>query len=350
MQFSDILLKWFHQHGRKDLPWQHPVSPYRVWISEIMLQQTQVITVIPYFQRFIARFPDVTALANARLDDVLHLWTGLGYYARARNLHRAAQIILQEYSGHLPDSAVDLISLPGIGRSTAGAILAISLGKPAAILDGNVKRALTRLHAIAGWPGEKAVEKQLWLLAERHTPATNFADYTQAIMDFGATVCTRSKPHCCSCPFQSECAAYSQGQPTAYPTSKSRGRLPIRQVRLLILKNVHGEILLEKRPPTGIWGGLWSLPECTMTEDIEEFCQRVYACDITHMLQKPNFRHTFSHFHLDITPIQMTATLNPSKIMDSATTVWYNRTETDARGFPAPVKQLLESLLEEPIT
>ena len=261
-ELAAALLPWFTRHGRHDLPWQQDADPYRVWVSEIMLQQTRVQTVIPYFTRFVERFPDVNALAAAPLDTVLHLWTGLGYYARARNMHRAAGIIARDFGGSLPADPDALTALPGIGRSTAGAILSLGHGRRAPILDGNVKRVLTRFYGIYGWPGRREVEKRLWELAERETPQQETAAYTQAVMDLGATVCTRSQPRCADCPLAS-------GLPRAAATANNDNYppgnpgIPCRRAKVVfaLLENEQGEILLEKRPPVGIWGGLWSLPE-----------------------------------------------------------------------------------------
>ena len=271
--FSTQLLAWFARHGRKDLPWQSDPSPYRVWVSEIMLQQTQVATVIPYYQTFMTRFPDVRRLAAAPLDEVLHLWSGLGYYARARNLHRAASLICSEHQGDVPSDLAALEALPGIGRSTAGAILALSAGQRHPILDGNVKRVLSRVYRVEGWYGHGEVARQLWELAERHTPKTQVAAYTQAIMDLGATLCTRGKPACARCPLQDQCAAYRDDCVGAYPASRPRRTLPVRESRVLLLCNAAGEVLLQRRPPVGIWGGLWSFPEVPADEDARQWCR-----------------------------------------------------------------------------
>jgi A/G-specific adenine glycosylase len=345
-QFSKRLLHWFDQHGRKNLPWQHPITAYRVWLSEIMLQQTQVKTVIPYFERFIARFPDVHALAISPLDEVLHHWTGLGYYARARNLHRAAMIIDSDYNGQFPRDSESLQALPGVGRSTAGAILSITFGQRAAILDGNVKRVLARCHAVAGWPGMTEVSAELWQLAERYTPQKRVADYTQAMMDLGAVVCTRTKPRCNECPFTEHCLAKQQEKMTHYPAPKPRKVLPIKTVKLLMLQDARGDILLEQRPPVGIWGGLWSFPECTTEQDVIQWCHEKYACTVKKMDAWRGFRHTFSHFHLDILPVYLQIEKNACQVADSGCRVWYNLAEPDARGLAAPVQRLLRLLAD----
>ncbi len=343
---SDKLLAWFDRHGRHDLPWQQPRSHYRVWISEIMLQQTQVGTVIPYFIRFMDRFPDITSLADASQDEVLHLWTGLGYYARARNLHKAAQQIRDQHQGRFPRDYQAVLALPGIGRSTAGAILAQALDQRHAILDGNVKRVLSRYHAISGWPGTKTVEDQLWELAEAATPRQRLADYTQAIMDLGASVCGR-KPNCPECPLAETCRARIEGDPRAFPTPKPRKTLPVRETTMLLIRNEDGLLLLEQRPPAGIWGGLWSLPECPTDRDPAEFCQANLGLELNHTETGPRLRHTFSHFHLDISTLLARVSAAKPAIMEGRPQVWYNSRRPDARGLPAPVKALLEGLDEQ---
>jgi len=337
--FQQQLLAWFDLHGRKDLPWQLNPTPYRVWVSEIMLQQTQVATVIDYYQRFMARFPDISSLASAHIDDVLHLWSGLGYYARGRNLHRSARLIHDQYGDEFPDNIETLIQLPGIGRSTAGAILALAFGQHHAILDGNVKRVLCRFEIIEGWPGTQSVQKRLWELAERYTPAHRVGDYTQAIMDLGATLCSRTRPACEQCPVSAHCQALAQQKVNAYPQSKPRKTIPVRQTRLLILQNEAGHILLQQRPPAGIWGGLWSLPECPDDiTDIPRWIKQQFKGTITKTGE--SMRHTFSHFHLDITPI--VALSGPDgRIMDDQHQLWYNPAKPKSLGLAAPIKKLL---------
>ena len=304
--FAARLLHWYDQYGRHDLPWQKDKSLYRVWVAEIMLQQTQVTTVIPYYERFMQVFADVAVLAQASQDEVLLHWAGLGYYSRARNIHKAANIIEQQHQGIFPTQYDDVLALPGIGRSTAGAILAQALDQRHAILDGNVKRVLTRYQAIAGWPGQKQVEKQLWQLAETCTPEQNVAAYTQAIMDLGATVCRRSSPDCESCPLNNDCKAFQQNLVAELPTKKAKKALPVREKRFLIICNEHGEYLMEKRPPSGIWGGLWSLPEMAMDEKVDSAVRNNLQLTVNKHRDLPAFRHTFSHFHLDITPCEVT--------------------------------------------
>lgn len=342
LDFSQRLLNWYSLHGRHDLPWQENRTLYRVWVSEIMLQQTQVVTVIPYFERFMARFPSIQSLANANQDEVLHLWTGLGYYARARNLHKSAQIIRDEYDNQFPEQFELVLALPGIGRSTAGAILAQALGQQHVILDGNVKRVLTRLYAIDGWPGKKDIENQLWTLAKSLTPETQLTDYTQAIMDLGATACAR-KPNCTACPVIDLCEAYRQGDVTPFPTPKKRKTLPVKATHMLVLHNKAGEVLLQKRPPSGIWGGLWSLPEYNETniDHIQQWCEQQLGLLIDNIQSQPLFRHTFSHFHLDITPIACQVKNPANHVMEAANRVWYNTQQPESLGLPAPVLKIL---------
>lgn len=342
--FAKAVLAWYDKHGRKHLPWQQDISPYRVWLSEIMLQQTQVTTVIPYFERFIARFPDVRSLAKAPVDDVLHLWTGLGYYARARNLHRCAQTVVNEHSGEFPDTVEALSELPGIGRSTAGAIVSIAFKKRAAILDGNVKRVLARHQAIAGWPGDTATLRLLWDVAERFTPPRRANHYTQAMMDMGATLCTRSRPACERCPVQFDCVAYGQGNVLDYPGKKRRKPLPEKSVQLVMVRNPAGDILLEQRPDAGIWGGLWSFPEVASEADAATWVQdtlgAVAAIEIW-----DSWRHTFSHYHLDITPVLVQLKKTPAAVSEKKA-VWFNPLEPQSLGLAAPVKKLLDKIAE----
>jgi len=341
--FAKQLLTWFDQYGRTDLPWQQNITPYRVWVSEIMLQQTQVNTVIPYYQRFMARFPNVTALATTPLDDVLHLWTGLGYYARARNLHKSANEVVDRFSGEFPDTVELLQELPGIGRSTAGAICAIAFQRQSSILDGNVKRVLARYHAIEGWPSKTSVSHQLWEKAEQHTPDKRVADYTQAIMDLGATVCTRSKPDCSNCPINSDCEANQLNQQAHYPGKKPKKTTPVKQTLFLIMRNTKGEILLEQRPSTGIWGSLWCFPECSSEEDIVKICQQ-HGCKVKSRISLPQQRHTFSHFHLDYRPTLIEIELL-SGVMETPNSIWHSLREPLTVGTATPIKKLLTLII-----
>ena len=297
------LIGWYARHGRRDLPWQHDPTPYRVWVSEIMLQQTRVSVVTGYYERFMARFPDLAALADAPLDDVLGLWTGLGYYSRARNLHRAAMAVRDRHRGTMPRDVDALVALPGIGRSTAGAILALSHGDRHPILDGNVKRVLCRYHGIAGWPGQGKVERSLWALAERHTPREDVAAYTQAIMDLGATLCVRSRPLCSICPIEADCAARRAGTQAGLPAPRPRRDVPRRETAFLVLRAPDGALLLERRPPSGIWGGLWCFPECDPAADIETECRSRFGVRPLATTALAPIAHGFTHFKLDVHPV-----------------------------------------------
>ena len=347
-QFQSKVLAWYDAHGRKSLPWQHDKLPYRVWLSEIMLQQTQVTTVIPYFQRFIATFPDLQSLASADEDAVLHLWTGLGYYSRARNLHKAARMIIEFFASTFPDNLIDLQKLPGVGRSTAGAILAIAFARKAAILDGNVKRFLTRLHGIKEWPGEKAATEKLWTIAESCTPDQRIPEYTQAMMDIGATLCVRGKPRCGECPFEKNCEARKLGLEKSLPRKKPAKTIPERTVTLLVVRD-GSNVLLEKRPVTGVWGSLWSLPECKETNaaQISADCKKRFGLTPRGITFGKSFRHTFSHFHLDILPAMISVKHTPGKTMEDQQQIWYNLLQPKALGMPAPIKLLLQNLSKD---
>ena len=343
--FAKRLLRWFDQHGRKHLPWQNPITPYRVWVSEIMLQQTQVETVIPYFERFVARFPSVDELAAAPVDEVLHLWTGLGYYARGRNLHQCARVIVERHGGEFPADLASLAALPGIGRSTAAAIASIAFERPTAILDGNVKRVLARHGAITGWPGQPQTAERLWALAEQHMPKVRCRDYTQAIMDLGATVCTRSRPKCALCPVAADCIALAEDRPTAYPGKKPAKDKPIKRAYLLLLQAPNGDILLEQRPPHGIWGGLWCLPEVAAEEPLDRHISNHYGA-VRGTEQWPGWRHTFSHYHFDIQPVLVRLAKRPAGILEQGRHIWYNLSQPANVGLAAPVKTLLLQLLQ----
>jgi A/G-specific adenine glycosylase len=340
--FGKRLLDWFDVHGRRDLPWQRDPSPYRVWISEIMLQQTQVATVIPYYERFMSRFPDITALAAAEQDQVLHYWSGLGYYARARHLHAAARQVVAESGGIFPEAFDDVIGLPGIGRSTAGAILSLACGQRHPILDGNVKRVLARHAAIEGWPGNTAVQARLWELADEYTPRQRVDAYTQAIMDLGATVCTRTRPACADCPLALDCAAHEAGRELDYPSPRPKKVLPVRAVAMLLLANEQHELLLEKRPPSGIWGGLWGFPEVKSAADVHAWCRNELGLQVTQTGTWPVMRHTFSHFHLDITPVHAAVSGTVDRIMEDVDLLWYKPDGSDERGLAAPVEKLIK--------
>jgi A/G-specific adenine glycosylase len=340
--FARRLLAWHRRHGRHDLPWQRQPTSYRVWVSEVMLQQTQVVAVIPYYRRFMRRFPSVTRLAAAPVDEVLHLWTGLGYYARARNLHKAAQAVCMEHRGRFPAEFDAVAALPGIGRSTAGAILALSRGRRHPILDGNVKRVLARYHAVAGWPGERRTETRLWAFAEAHTPASSVARYTQAIMDLGATLCTRSQPRCSECPVAAGCRAHARGRERDFPHSKPRKTLPLRRTRMLMVRQGDA-VLLERRPPAGLWGGLWGFPEVVPGADVVEWCRRRFGVAPRTVQSWPLLRHGFSHFLLDIEPVLVEIAPRVVRVADDGDQVWYQSAKTRL-GLAAPVKKLLKTL------
>ncbi|MGV6987798.1 A/G-specific adenine glycosylase [Testudinibacter sp. P80/BLE/0925] len=359
--FARAVLDWYRQYGRKDLPWQRNKTLYQVWLSEVMLQQTQVATVIPYFERFTATFPTVTALADAAIDEVLHLWTGLGYYARARNLHKAAQVIRDQHHGQFPTDFEQVWQLPGVGRSTAGAILSSCLNAPYPILDGNVKRVLARHFAVDGWAGEKKVSDRLWQYSEQVTPNEQVADFNQAMMDLGAMVCTRSKPKCGLCPLQVSCVANRQQNWQAYPGKKPKKSLPEKQAYFLLLRDGN-QVLLQQRPPQGLWGGLYCFPQFEQKADLLAYLQQQ---DIRDYRQWTAFRHTFSHFHLDIVPIyaektalrmndrprsyplsEKVAESQPEYRTDIPETknYWYNFQSPPKIGLATPMKNLLLQL------
>lgn len=331
--FATNLLAWFAGNGRKHLPWQINPTPYRVWVSEVMLQQTQVVTVIPYFERFLARFPDIRTLAEAPVDEVLHLWTGLGYYARARNLQRAAQMIVQRHGGAFPRTHAEVEALPGIGRSTAGAILALACGQRQPILDGNVKRVLTRYFGIEGFPGERSVETRLWQSAEDCTPHEQVAAYTQAIMDLGATLCTRTRPNCPECPVHERCVARREGSQASLPTPRPKRDRPGRRAFVAVAMNAQGAVLLERRPPSGIWGGLWALPEFASEAECAQFLGQP-------PLRLAVYRHAFTHFDLDLCPLLVRNAM-PQQVADSDRHCWYDAQQPLRIGLAKPVLDII---------
>lgn len=349
-RIAPLLLPWFDLHGRKDLPWQLNLTAYRVWLSEIMLQQTQVNTVIPYFKRFIHAFPDVQSLAAASLDDVLKHWAGLGYYARARNLHRAAQIVVDDHAGELPQNLQPLMALPGIGRSTAGAILSLAHGQHATILDGNVKRVLARVYQVAGWPGQSATLKQLWQLAEQQTPKKSVQHYNQAMMDLGAIICIRSTPACDRCPLISECLSFKQHTQKDYPHARPRKSRPQKH-RWMLIHRHENRLLLERRPPQGIWGGLWSLPELQSLDELETWQQKnIGRIHHSEKCQEKVLKHQFSHFDLSISivhiPVRL-STLEASidKVNDEDDLRWIDRFQLNNFGLPVPIYRILSEQL-----
>lgn len=339
--FATRLVAWQERHGRHDLPWQVS-DPYRVWLSEIMLQQTQVTAVLGYYARFLQQFPDVASLAAASVDEVLALWSGLGYYSRARNLHKAARMVMDEFGGRFPQQREDIQRLPGVGRSTAAAIAAFAFGQRETILDGNVKRVLTRCFGISGFPGEKAVENRLWTLAESLLPvdAAQMTAYTQGLMDLGATVCGR-KPACTVCPMVDGCVAAQQGRTHELPTPRPKKAVPTRHTVMLLAQ--HGDkVWLERRPPTGIWGGLLSLPEFADSMAVESWLAEHGSGDV--LPSWPELEHVFTHFRLIITPVPVRLdTLADSRVQDSAGQ-WLPLAQALEAGVPAPVKRLLQRL------
>jgi len=337
------LLAWFEREGRKNLPWQRDPTPYRVWVSEIMLQQTQVATVIPYFERFMQRFPDVATLAAADVDEVLHLWSGLGYYARARNLHEAARVIVREFGGEFPRDITVLQRLPGIGKSTAGAILALSLQQHHAILDGNVRRVLARCFAVEGWPGERAVDTRLWELSAACTPREGVHHYTQAIMDLGATVCTRAKPACDRCPLQEVCLAHARGLQHKLPTPRpARGERRVEKTCMLLLVADDGSVLLSRRPARGLWGGLYSLPEFAENESAVTWVSQWFGVADPQFEELPMLRHSFTHFDLEIVPLRLRLRAPVASVAEEGY-VWYNSRAPAKLGIAAPVAALINT-------
>jgi A/G-specific adenine glycosylase len=335
------LLAWFDRAGRKSLPWQQDPTPYRVWVSEIMLQQTQVATVIGYYERFLQRFPDLRTLAQASVDDVLHLWTGLGYYARGRNLHRAAQQIVAEHDGELPDSLEEVEALPGIGRSTAGAILALSRGRRHPILDGNVKRVLSRYFGVDGYAGLPAVERKLWDLADRCTPAERVGAYTQAIMDLGATVCVRSRPLCHACPLSDDCYARARGLQSELPTPRPKKARPHKTAHAVIALRDDGAILLERRPPVGLWGGLWTFPQF---DDLPAAREWFHAMADRPVEELPPYLHAFTHFDLTLHPVLIRGAHEHRGLADSDRYCWYDPHHPPAIGLSKPAVDLIRVL------
>jgi len=340
--FAARLIAWQRAHGRHDLPWQGTGDPYRVWLSEIMLQQTQVATVIPYFLRFVAAFPDVRALAAAPIDRVLELWSGLGYYRRAHHLHDAAQHVVAEHGGNFPRDAATLATLPGVGRSTAAAIAALAYGARTAILDGNVKRVLARHRGIPGFPGAPKIEAQLWNVAEALLPRTDTATYTQALMDLGATLCTRASPHCDACPVASDCVARIDDRVGELPSPRPKRALPQRAVRVLLFER-GGAILLEKRPPLGIWGGLWSLPEQPLDDDPRAFARTRFGAEAEPAAALAPIAHGFTHFALTLHPQRMIVREWPATA-ESPGRMWLARDDALGAALPAPIRKLLRAL------
>lgn len=340
--FAKHIIRWQRRHGRHDLPWQG-ADAYLVWLSEIMLQQTRVATVIPYYRHFVTSFPDVDALAAASEDEVLAHWSGLGYYSRARNLHHAAQLIMQRHGGKIPCDFEDLLALPGIGRSTAAAICALAFHERRAILDGNVKRVLARYCAIEGYTGRKEVEAQLWRQAEALLPQRDVSTYIQGLMDLGAAICTRSKPNCDACPVQRNCAAYQGGCVVQLPTPRPRKALPEKYSTFLLLLN-GSDILLERRPGSGIWGGLWCPPQVEGGDDVSAYCRQRFGAEVAQAVALPEFTHTFTHFKLHIAPLLVQVKRKSGQIQEAGR-VWLALEEALCAAIPAPVRKLLQEII-----
>lgn len=352
--FSEAVIRWQKQHGRHALPWQNTRDAYRIWLSEIMLQQTQVAAVIPYYQRFLARFPDVRSLAAAEAEQVMAHWSGLGYYSRARNLHRCAQRIVAEHGGVFPNDPAVLADLPGIGRSTAAAIAAFSYGARAAILDGNVKRVFCRVFGIDGFPGVKTVENHLWQRAVTLLPQYDVEAYTQGLMDLGATLCTRSRPACGTCPLAQRCAALATDRVHELPMRKPKKAIPEKRTSMLVIAD-QGQVLLEQRPESGIWGGLLSLPEIappdsgdgSLPEDVvANAVAHVGAVKYCERLQP--FSHVFTHFRLHVAPYRVSLQTRTLQVRQQERHVWYPTDRLAGAPLPAPVKRLLLELFGEP--
>ena len=343
-QFAKHLLQWFDHHGRKHLPWKKNNHPYPIWISEIMLQQTQVSTVIPYFERFIERFPDLDSLAAANVDEVLAHWSGLGYYARGRNLHKAAEQIREQHGGEFPGQIEDVLALPGIGRSTAAAILAQAHNQHHAILDGNVKRVLARLICLESYPGETRALKQLWTLAEALTPAKRVADYTQAIMDLGAMLCTRSRPACDECPVQNHCESFKGGRVSEFPKPRPKKNRPRKTAVFALVRDQNGRLMLTRRPPAGIWGGLWCLPEFDREQELFEWLQQSFGSDNSAPKKLEPIKHGFTHYELEIQPISITINADTGPRIAEDELNWCDPDHLSTLGLPAPFRRLLAGL------
>jgi A/G-specific adenine glycosylase len=339
--FAARLVFWQKKHGRHDLPWQNTRDPYRIWLSEIMLQQTQVTTVIPYYRRFVAAFCDVRALAAATLGEVLQQWSGLGYYRRAHMLHRAAQCVVAEHDGGFPGDAQTLATLPGIGRSTAAAIAVFAYGERGAILDGNVKRVLARHEGVEGFPGDARVERVLWQHAEALLPSRDIATYTQALMDLGATVCLRGEPRCAQCPVASDCVARRDDRIAQLPAPRPTKILPRRAVGVLLIER-QGEVLLERRPATGIWAGLWSLPEVDTGVDAAQLCRARFGAEVMLRDALPAIEHSFTHFRLTLTPQPCMVQRWPKRVEEPGL-LWLPLADVAGAALPAPIKTLLRS-------
>jgi len=342
--FASHLITWQKKHGRHDLPWQNTTDPYAIWVSEIMLQQTQVTAVIGYYSKFMASFPTIAALANASQDEVLQHWSGLGYYSRARNLHHAAQTIMNEHAGQFPQDFDTIQTLSGIGRSTAAAIASFAFHQVQTILDGNVKRVLARHFAIAGWTSSPKIEKALWQLAESLLPQSDMVAYTQGLMDLGATVCTRSKPKCSACPLTSSCLAHQQQLTAILPTPKPKKSIPEKSTTMLILRQGN-EVMLVKRPASGIWGGLWSFPEWDDTQHKDYAAIALSQFGVSTTIDAPlaTISHVFTHFKLHIKPQPLTVSQHALQARE-ANAIWLNIEDALGAAIPTPVRNILLKL------
>jgi A/G-specific adenine glycosylase len=340
-KLANALVAWQKVHGRHDLPWQNTQDAYAIWVSEIMLQQTQVTAVIGYYAKFMARFPDIATLANATQEQVLQSWSGLGYYSRARNLHNAAQTIIDEFNGIFPEAFDDIQRLAGIGRSTAAAISTFALNKPQPILDGNVKRVFARYFLIEGWTGNLTIQKQLWAIAEQENPHQDAIAYTQGLMDLGSSICTRSKPKCNHCPLNPTCKAFAENKTQLLPTPKPKKSLPEKETTMLIIR-MGKEILLEKRPQKGIWAGLWSLPEISMLEIATEVAMQQLGLETESEETLPIVNHVFTHYKLAITPQPLTV-ISANK-QTAPNTIWMLIEDAIGAAIPTPVRNILLTL------
>lgn len=344
--FARRVADWQRGSGRHDLPWQNAGDAYAIWVSEIMLQQTQVAAVLRYFPRFLQRFPDVASLARASDDEVLGLWSGLGYYSRARHLKRAAELVVERHGGRVPEEVDDLLALPGIGRSTAAAIRVFAFGLRDAILDGNVKRVLARCFAVDGWPGTPAVEKRLWTLARELLPEGPLVEYTQGLMDLGATLCTRARPRCGDCPVAGDCRALASASVGKFPTPRPRKEMPRRRTVVLIARDAEGRVLLERRPPSGIWGGLWSLPEFGSAEAALVACRARFGPAVDRLTSGPPLQHAFTHFKLEMVPLSVRVGASPGVRAAEPGELWVDASELGDAPVPAPVRALLARAID----
>ena len=343
--FSTRVIAWQKRHGRHDLPWQNTRDPYRIWLSEIMLQQTQVATVIPYYARFLEKFPTLRDLAHAAEDQVLALWSGLGYYSRGRNLLRAAQIVAEQFGGEFPRSFDEILALPGIGQSTAAAVSAFAFGERRAILDGNVKRVFARNFGIAGFSGDKKVEAKLWAVAETELPKKNIEAYTQGLMDLGATVCLRTKPLCRACPVEDSCVAKREGRIHELPSPRPKKTVPEKSTTMLIITH-EGEVLLEKRPPTGVWASMWCFPELHNGASPRQACRDRYGLEVTTQKSWNVLEHGFTHFKLSITPQPIAVQKKLSRAAEPGV-MWLSIDDALSAAIPKPVRMLLNKLDEK---